>query len=133
MPKPKDPTLIPPGNYCYRWVDLAPGEVASEAGPEFGRLQRECASTMPNTKQVLCSYFERTGYGTVRCLFLEQEVAFDFFRETIAPRVAARFGTPDAVDWFDGDSLLWDAIKVCRLGGDDDTSDADLEDGEPTD
>lgn len=28
MPKPKDPTLISPGDCCDRWVDLAACEVA---------------------------------------------------------------------------------------------------------
>ncbi len=129
MVQPKDPSLIPSGRYCYRFVKVAPGEVVLPAGAEMGRAQRESEGYNPLVKRVLCPYFERSGYGTVRCLYLGKEVAFDFLREQIAPRVAARFGVLDAVDWFEGDSLLWDMVKVCDEGG----GESKDEDGDETD
>ena len=131
MAKPKDPSLIPPGRYCYRWVDVAPSEVVPEAGPEFGRLQRECTGFNPSVKQVLCPYHERSGYGTARCLFLGKEVAFEFFRDSIAPKVAARFGAQDAVDWFEEDWELWDMFKVCGVGHVPDPFEDEAEDESP--
>lgn len=126
MDKPKDPSLIPPGRYCYRWVDVAPCEVVPEAGPEFGRLQRESMGYHPSIKQVLCPYVERSGYGTVRCLFLQREaVVFGNDREDLIPKLMNRFGTPDAFDWFEEDSLLGDYIKVCGFGGPDEEGDSE--------
>lgn len=113
-----DPELIPPGRYCYQFVPLAPGEVSLPAGPEFGRLQRECTSRLPNAKEVLCPYVERTGYGTVRCMYQGNEaLRFGQDREHLATALTARFGTPAAIDWFDEDSPLGDLIKTCRHGG----------------
>lgn len=98
-----------------------------EKGPESGRLQREDAGYNASVKVVWCPYFERSGYGTVRCLFLQREaVVFGNDREDIAPKLMNRFGTPDAFDWFEEDSPLGDRIKVCGLGG----SDGEEDDGE---
>lgn len=113
MVKPKDPTLIPRGEYCYQWVDLEPGEVVPAAGSEWGRLQRECAAPWTGQKQVLCPYLELPGYGTVRCLYLREEaLACGASPEYVAGRLYARYGVTDAVSWFDK-TLLGDLIKVC--------------------
>jgi hypothetical protein len=118
MTDPKDPSLIPPGRYCYLRVVLAHGEEVPAAGPEWGRLQRVCSSQTQGTKEVLCPYVERTGYGTVRCLYLGREaIQFGQDRDVLAPALMARFGSPDAFDWFEDDCLLGDLIKVCRHGG----------------
>lgn len=116
-PKPKDPSLIPQGRYCYRWVNLTPGETAPSAGSEFGRLQREGEGYHPTVKQVLCPYLEASGYGTVRCLFLGLEVLrWGNEPEDVAPRMLARFGTAEAAHWFEEDNLLGDRVKVCGVG-----------------
>jgi hypothetical protein len=113
----KDPSLIPSGRYCYRFVKLAPGEVVPPAGPEMGRAQRECAGHGDTHKEVLCPYFEYSTYRTVRCLYLGQEVLQLFDSpEDVAPQMVARFGTPEAAQAFAADSLLGDSIKVCGVG-----------------
>lgn len=117
MVQRKDSSLIPSGRYCYRFVKLAPGEVVPPAGPEMGRAQRECAAHGDTHKEVLCPYFEYSTYRTVRCLYLGQEVLQLFDSpEDVAPQMVARFGTPEAAQAFEADSLLGDSIKVCGVG-----------------
>lgn len=117
MGQPKDPSLIPSGDYCYRFVKLYPGEVVPPAGPDMGRSQRECARPGAAHKEVLCPYFEHTDRRTVRCLFLGQEVLrLGDDPEDVEPQMLARFGTPEAAHWFEAGSLLVDSIKVCGVG-----------------
>lgn len=117
MVQPKDPSLIPSGRYCYRFVKLDPGEVVLPAGPEIGRAQRECAGRGDTHKEVLCPYFEYSTYRTVRCLYLGQEVLrLGDGPEDVASHMQARFGTTEAAKTFAVDSLLGDSIKVCGVG-----------------
>lgn len=133
MVQPKDPSLIPSGEYCYQWVKLAPGEVVPPAGPEIGRSQRECARPGDTHKEVLCPYFEYSGYRTVRCLFLGQEVLRMGDDPTdVVPDVVARFGTPAAAHWFAVDNLLGDSIKVCGVGQAPDPMEGEEEEDLPT-
>lgn len=68
-----DPSKILPGEFCYRIYPLKPGEILSTDASQFGRNLREYPYH-PGFKEVLCPYWQRTDYGTVKCLFMETEV-----------------------------------------------------------
>jgi len=76
----------------------------------FGKALREFAY-VPGRKEVLCPYWQRTDYGTVRCNFLGREVIDD--ESGALQRIGAHFGVSDALDLFAIDNYLSDEIKVC--------------------
>ena len=113
----KDESLIPAGEYCYRVVDLAEGEVLVPDVERVGRDLREAGYTN-STKRILCPCWQRTDYGTVRCNFLDVDACDGIDDETRA-RIVAHFGSEDAVDRIVRDRALPDEVKVCGINGDD--------------
>jgi hypothetical protein len=69
----KSHPLIHKGDFCYRIVLLAPGEVLSTARERYGKDLREFAFHR-DSKAVLCPFWRHTDHGTVRCEFLGIEV-----------------------------------------------------------
>jgi hypothetical protein len=106
----KDPSLIPSGGHCYQVVRLQPGETLSDEIDRFGKDLREF-SYHPGYKEVLCPYWTRTDYGTVRCEFLNREVLDEVPQARL--KVQAHFGVTDAASLFDSDWALPDEIKRC--------------------
>lgn len=108
----KDSELIPHGQNCYRLVPIAPGEVLDLDVWRYGMDLREFPYR-GGWKEVLRPYWRRTGYGTVRCEFLDREV-FDEDDDAAREKVAAHFGglAEDRV----GHSLeLADHYKICDV------------------
>ena len=62
-----DTNLIPIGEDCFRLELIGPGEQLSHDGERFGKDLRQF-SYGGGYKQVLCPYWQKTHYGTVRCL-----------------------------------------------------------------
>ncbi|HMV55320.1 MAG TPA: hypothetical protein PLV48_14770 [Rhodocyclaceae bacterium] len=119
----KDESLIPVGEFCYRVVDLAEGEVLVFDPERFGKDLREADCTK-STKRILCPYWQATDYGTVRCNFLDVD-ACDGIEDETRARIVAHFGSEDAVDRIVRDWALPDEIKVCGINVDDDDEDED--------
>jgi hypothetical protein len=116
----KDPSKIPPGEYCYRVYPLKPNETLSKDYDQFGRSLREY-SHHTGFKRVLCPYWQRTDYGTVQCLFMEREVLWDEYPDTkqSLALLAAKIGEEAAND-FPRDWELTDEIKICGVNEDQD-------------
>lgn len=117
----KDPSIIPPGPFCYRVYPLRPGETLSTDIDQFGRSLREYAYHQGYNKEVLCPYWQRTEYGTVKCLFMGKEVLdeehYDF-KEAFT-LLSAKIGEQAARDFPQGWALP-DEIKICGVGEDED-------------
>ncbi len=114
-----DASLIPPGGYCYRVIKIKDGEVLSREIEKFGRELREYHYG-GNYKEVLCPYWQRTEYGTVRCNFLDLEF-IDDEDEKAHEKIVSHFGAPDAPDRFGRSWALPDEIKICGIREDEDT------------
>lgn len=108
-----DLSLIPPGNYCYRVVDLKPGEVLSQDIDRFGRELREF-SYNKGRKEILCPYWYRTEYGMVQCRYLNVETLDDDDPEAKS-KALAHFGGEKAFEEANHPSLLYDEIKICGI------------------
>ncbi len=115
----KDESVIPPGNFCYRLKRIKDGEVLSKDIARFGRDLREY-SYNGKYKEILCPYWYRTDYGTVKCIYLEKEVV-DEEDENAADKIQKKFGDPDAVNNFDHSWELSDEIKICGIRYEKDT------------
>ena len=113
-----DTSVIPPGRYCYRVIKIQDGEVLSREIEKFGRELREFPYWR-NYKEVLCVYWQRTDYGTVRCNFLDQEFIDE--DEKAHEKIIACFGVPDALNKFRHSWALPDEIKICGIREDEDT------------
>lgn len=116
--KAKDPASIPPGEYCYRVYPIREGEKLSTNAEEFGKSLREYSYKAGLYKQVLCPYWQRTDYGTLKCLYMNKEVldqsrntkqAFDLLATKIGKEAASNFPISLA---------LSDEIKVCGVNED---------------
>lgn len=114
-----DTSLIPPGEYCYRIVKIGEGETLSRDISKFGRELREYPYHGAY-KEVLCPYWHRTEYGTVRCDFLGREFVDDKDSRAIE-KIIAYFGSPDAPDRFERSWALPDEIKICGVREDEDS------------
>lgn len=114
----KDESVIPEGEYCYRVAPLAEGEVLVVDAERFGKDLREAGYTK-GTKRILCPYWQKTEYGTVRCDFLDVD-ACDGIDDKTRARIVAHFGSEDAVDRIRRDWALPDEIKVCGIALDSD-------------
>ncbi|GHU33645.1 hypothetical protein FACS189497_15340 [Betaproteobacteria bacterium] len=116
----KDPSKIPPGSFCYRVYPLKPGEVLSKDIDQFGRSLREY-SYRPGFKEVLCPYWQRTDYGTVKCLFMGREVLDEehYGYEQALALLAAKIGE-DAARNFPRGWTLPDEQKICGVNEDQD-------------
>lgn len=121
--------LIPVGEFCYRIVELAPGEVLSREHDRYGRDLREFPYHR-GTKCVLCPYWQRTNHGTVRCEYLGKEVLDDEAEDWgQALALATEYFGAGQVDQKVGRSwALADEIKVC--GVNEDADEGDEEEGE---
>ncbi|MEW5886822.1 MAG: hypothetical protein AB1735_09005 [Pseudomonadota bacterium] len=113
-----DASLIPPGEYCYRVVKIREGEILSKDINKFGRELREF-SYNGAYKEVLCPYWNRTEYGTVRCDFLDKEFVDDEDSNAIG-KIIAHFGSSDAPEKFGRSWALSDEIKICGVREDED-------------
>ncbi|MDR0664350.1 MAG: hypothetical protein LBF86_02365 [Helicobacteraceae bacterium] len=113
-----DTSLIPPGEYCYRVIKIREGEILSQEIEKFGRELREY-SYNGAYKEVLCPYWQKTAYGTVRCNFLDREFVDDEDPKSME-KIVAHFGSPDAPDKFKRSWALSDEIKICGIRDDED-------------
>lgn len=109
----KDKSIIPPGEYCYRIVEIQDGEVLSDDIDRFGKDLREY-SYGGGYKEILCPYWQRTDYGTVRCNYLEKEVIDDLDFDA-HKKIMAHFGISDVYEKFDSCWELPDEIKICGI------------------
>ena len=71
----KHPLLIPAGHFCYRVLPSEVTPIIKMDSPRLGRDMREAATRTHGERVVLCPYWERTDYGTVRCGYQNREVA----------------------------------------------------------
>ncbi len=117
----KDESLIPPGEDCYWVFPIREGEVLSSDGWRYGKELREFRH-LGNSKEVLCPYWERTSYGTVRCNFVDIEVVDDQ-DDDAKQKIAQRFGTQEAVKGFEYSWELPEQIKICGIREDEPPSD----------
>jgi hypothetical protein len=113
----EDTTKIPPGNYCYRVYPLRNGEILSHDLAKFGRSLREY-SYNKGFKEMLCPYWQRTNYGTIKCLFTKtecldttQDNSLELLVSVIGEKAAHEFPT----NW-----RLEDEIKICGINEDQD-------------
>jgi len=109
----KDASLIPPGDFCYRVVELAEGEVLSKEKERFGKDLREF-SYRPGLKEVLCPYWQKTDHGMVCCDYLEQ-ACLDEDDENALDKAIAHYGSREAFEAKIKLSLLYDEIKICGV------------------
>ena len=114
----KDASLIPSGEYCYRVVEIQDGEVLRSDIDRHGKDLREYAYSIEGYKCVLCPYWNRTDYGTVRCDYLEKEI-IDGMDDSAKEKIQKHFGIEDATEKFGWGSLLEDEIKICDVNLDD--------------
>ncbi len=112
-----DTSVIPSGDYCYRVVDIREGEILIEDPNRFGKELRQYRYH-GNDKQVLCPYWQRTDYGTVRCNFLDKEIIDD---EDLAAenKIMEYFNISDPRAKFESSWMLADEIKICGINEDD--------------
>ena len=117
----KDCLVIPHGEYCYRILPINEGEILSRDIHRFGKDLREYRYR-GNFKEVLCPYWERTDYGTIRCNYLELEVV-DEDDNSAKQKLADYFGTDKAIDQLKYSWALSDEIKVCGINQENDDED----------
>lgn len=115
----KQKSFIPQGDYCYRVVEIQAGEILNGNVLQFGKELREFRYH-GNMKEVLCPYFQRTNYGTVRCNFLDKEYVDEDDSDAIE-KIIKHLGIPDAKNPFDYSWALSDEIKICGINEDEDT------------
>lgn len=70
----KHPLLIPAGSFCYRVLPTEVTFIIKMDSPRLGLDVRESGTRTPGERVVLCPYWERTDYGTVRCGYQNREV-----------------------------------------------------------
>jgi hypothetical protein len=70
----KHPLIIPAGRFCYRVLPTEITYIIKMNSPRLGLDVREAGTGTPGEKFVLCPYWERTDYGTVRCGYQNREV-----------------------------------------------------------
>ena len=114
-----DDSVIPQGSFCYRVEKIRDGESLSEDVARFGKELREYRYH-GNFKEVLCPYWKRTDYGTVRCNFLDKEVIDDEDAKA-QEKVMKYFGISDASKKFVVSWALSDEIKICGVREDEGT------------
>jgi len=111
----KDPSKIPPGENCYRLYPLRDGEELIQDVSLFGRSLREFPF-LPGWKEVLCPYWQLTDYGTIKCLFLDQEFLNEDHEDSFS-LLSEKFG--DAfVQNYPRSWMLLDEIKICGINKD---------------
>jgi hypothetical protein len=106
-------SLVPPSAYCYRVVIIGSDEVLSTDIERFGYELREFP-WHGNYKQVLCPYWKRTGYGMVRCEYLEVE-GLDEAEADARRKAIAHFGSKDEFFKADRSRQLYDEVKICGV------------------
>ncbi|MCG7988388.1 MAG: competence protein CoiA family protein [Candidatus Thiodiazotropha sp. LLP2] len=117
----RDATQIPPGEHCYRVVELAEGEVLSEEIERFGKDLREF-SYRPGLKEILCPYWRKTDFGMARCDYLEQE-CLNEDEENALEKAVAHYGGREQFEINNKHSLLYDEIKICGISTEADSAD----------
>lgn len=117
----KDPSKIPPGRFCYRVYPLRPGEVLVNDISRFGKELREF-SYRPGFKEVLCPYWQRTEYGTIKCSFTNKEVLDSECRnlEESITLLAIYLDSEEQARTFPRSWELADEIKICGVNEDED-------------
>lgn len=100
----KDMSLIPEGQFCYQTIRV---EVVDEKG-----YVKDIYSVNPYDR---CPYWQRTDYGTVRCLFLGREVVDEYGGNNAIQKITQHFGEEKALEQFEYCSDLADEIKICRI------------------
>lgn len=113
-----DTSLIPSGEFCYSVVKIREGEILSQEIEKFGRELREF-QYYGDYKEVLCPYWQKTEYGTVRCNFLDREF-IDDDDPTSIEKIVTNFGSSDAPSKFERSWALPDEIKICKIRDDED-------------
>ena len=111
--RPFDRSVIPSGEDCYQIVRILPGEVLSETVDRYGKELREFRFDKWH-KQVLCPYWRRSDYGTVRCEYLDKEVIDEDDFDALA-KIRQRFQCEDPATRFDHSWELSDEIKICGI------------------
>lgn len=117
-----DKSLIPPGPFCYRVVKIRAGEIMSQDYERYGQALRESPYGNSAYKRILCPYWTKTEYTTVRCAFLNTE----FYTDVIScdkKKILAHFDTTEIPDYIKFSHYIHDEIKVCGIkdGVDDET------------
>jgi hypothetical protein len=117
-------TVIPKGDFCYRVVPIAEGEILSTDFERFGRDLREYPFNAHGDKRVLCPYWIRTTHGTVRCERLDLEVFDDdlgyYDHETALEKATQHFGKDNVASKVGRSWELPDELKVCGINLDED-------------
>lgn len=108
-----DTNLIPIGEDCFRLVLIKPGESLSRDLERFGKDLRQY-NFDGVYKQVLCPYWQRTNYGTVRCLATGYEEVFedDCNAHSIIKQL---FNVAYPYEVFVGGGAFYDECKICGI------------------
>lgn len=108
-----DESLIPPGRFCFRVVKIRAGEIMDADVDKYGRQLREFRY-LGDWKVMLCPYWTKTEYKTVRCAFLNKE----FYTDAISrqkEKILAHFGSTEIPDHIEFSHYIHDEIKVCGI------------------
>jgi len=109
-----DKSLIPPGPYCYWIKEIQDQEILGTDIEYFGKDLREYPYA-GNYKEILCPYYHRTDYGTVRCEYVDEEY-LDGLDDQAAEKIIQHFGTDKVLkERFPYDDYLSDEIKICGI------------------
>ncbi len=109
--------LIPKGCYCYQYEPVTGHEDFSQGVHRLGFESREFESKGDTNKGVLCPFWNRTEYGTIRCDYTGYECIDDYSGDGAASeeKIRKRFKVMDAKDYFEYSSLFFDMVKVCEI------------------
>lgn len=105
--------ITPEGQYCYRIEPHEANESLPDVDDRFGQRIR-VARYQEGYKIICCPYWQTTDYGTVRCLFLDQEFIDSQDGEALE-KVQSRFLLTESVNWFDINLSLDDKMKICGV------------------
>lgn len=114
----KDTSVIPSGGFCYRVVRIAEDDVL---GTDVSRLGKELREFRHHGdyKAVLCPYWQRTDYRTVRCTYLDVEVV-DEDDPDARQRIVNHFGSAASLERIGRSWSLADELKICGVRDDED-------------
>ncbi len=102
---------IPQGSFCYHVAPTDDRVMIDPTSPRLGFDLRE-ASWVPEKKIVLCPYWVRTDYGTVRCEYLRLEVLAHGYGPSDG--ATERLGEA-AASKLEHYSDLSDMLKTCKV------------------
>ncbi|WP_139800689.1 hypothetical protein [Geothermobacter hydrogeniphilus] len=109
----KDKSIIPYGDFGYTVTMIKHDKILSDDIDRFGKSLREFRYH-EGYKEVLCPYWRRSDYGTVKCEYLDVEV-IDSEDFNAWDKIKSHFSIDDPSRLFERSHRLPDEIKICDL------------------